>query len=144
MLPTPEAEGNMEWIPISDIVKVISWISDWYKAKSKPKDFSELIKYLSLRELYLIRCMNEWGAPHYASHFGHALANWDDEQNNKGWEKAAEYACKNLAMLGIVQPAGSEVELTALGKALINEERDKARSRAVFEKPLPSYKTHKA
>lgn len=126
-----------EWLTLSNINIVVSWIEKWYKSDNRTSDFSKIRKHLTMRQIFLLRCMDEYGSPHYASFFAPALANWDGDRTNAGWKKASEYACQYLATLSLINPSGNEVEVSELGRAFLDAEKRHPRSREVFDKTPP-------
>lgn len=107
-------------------------------------------KLLSGRLVYLLRYMDEKDYPVYPHAFGRVLASFVEVERvrqpaqyvveaEEAWDKASEYACYYLSMLGLISiygGMGGEVVINEFGKELIRSEYIKRSFRNVFNQPL--------
>ena len=121
----------------------------------RQKDLSEdhlakIASLLSGRLVYLMRYIDANPDPIYPKAYGRVLVSFVDVgrlrqparfevQAEEGWEKASQYACWYLSMLGLVKiygGIGDEVTISDLGKKVIRSDYIRNQFNNVFRQPL--------
>jgi hypothetical protein len=116
-----------------------------------PKEELERItQLLSGRLVYLLRYMDHRPDPVYPRAYGRVLASFVEVERTRqparfelgaeeAWDKASQYACWYLSMLGLVKVyggIGDEVTISDLGKQVIRSDHIRNEFREVFQQPL--------
>lgn len=115
------------------------------------EEIDKIGRLLSGRLIYLLRYMDENDYPVYPKAFGRILASFVEVERvrqppryeieaEEAWEKASEYACYYLSMLGLIRiygGVGGEVVISDLGKALIRSDYIRSIFNNIFKQPLP-------
>jgi hypothetical protein len=113
--------------------------------------FGTVSKLLSGRLVYLLRYMDNRPDPVYPRAFGRVLASFVEVERTRqparfelgaeeAWDKASQYACWYLSMLGLVSVwggIGDEVAISELGKRVIRSDSIRTTFREAFMQPLP-------
>ena len=121
-----------------------------HRVLSDEEQIATVAKLLSGRLVYLLRYMDERPDPVYPR-FGRVLASFVEVERTRpaarfepsaeeAWDKASQYACWYLSMLGLVAVWGGlkdEVTISDLGKKVIRSDLMRNTFREVFRQPLP-------
>jgi len=113
-------------------------------------EIKKLGNLLTGRMVFLLRCMDEYPGPSYPRAWVSGMASYVDFPESQfpedesgpwdAWEKAIEYACCYLSLLGLVEfygGFGREVRISQLGIQLIRSETIRNLFRDSFRQKTP-------